>query len=482
MDSFWGNFKFYFILFSVVILSGFQSVGFKEKTSKIALKKNVSIEEQIQILKLNSTQIIGTEIVRSLQKSFAKDFNLDNETNLSPNSEPHLSFERWLGDYLQIIKSSRHFHSKELGQIKIEALVSDVNSLMKIKNLYGEQIRNQTSVRQKFLQLAIGMNAKLEAIEMINIGQSKDQISSLRSYLVTQATLPSAKKSVQSDDSEQFNNDLDRRAHGICFEDVWWNIQALRGSKYPIDLVANTLQLMQQMKFNKGLGAGPASSAASVNSASQWSLAKASLAYISIYLRTGTLLHKESEARIFVAVINDAMAEFSNLKINYAVENLRVQRYKWLMKSGETLEAQFVRSQIAWDQVKAKFNRIKTASSIREYTYFIFTFLVYILGYIFVATPIEVIVILVAIAILAKQGRVFFQVPEQKFNWKKPRSYHLLGVETFRIAWRMFVTSYTGTSVPFYSKVASSLLLFGIGLLFNGARLILESMVSQMAL
>lgn len=98
----------------------------------------------------------------------------------------------------------------------------------------------------------------------------------------------------------------------------------------------------------------------------------------------------------------------------------------------------------------------------------IFKFIQIVIGYIFVAWPLEVILFIVSIAIFSLQAGSVLTREESRRAKNFPR----------RI-WMMFTKAYLGSNVPFFSKVAASLVLFGIGLYFNSAKNFVEALVSN---
>ncbi len=94
-------------------------------------------------------------------------------------------------------------------------------------------------------------------------------------------------------------------------------------------------------------------------------------------------------------------------------------------------------------------------------------FLQILIGYIFVAWPLEMILLVVAISIFTFQSRSVLNEDEARMAKK----FH-------KRIWIMFTKSYLGRDVPFFSKLAASLVLFGIGLYFNSAKNFVETLIS----
>lgn len=100
---------------------------------------------------------------------------------------------------------------------------------------------------------------------------------------------------------------------------------------------------------------------------------------------------------------------------------------------------------------------------------FFFNYVQFVIGFIFVAWPLEFIVIFLSLVVFALQSGAVLTLEEKqsaKAPWKR--------------IWLMFVKSYMGGQVPFFSKLAASLILFGIGLYFNSARNFVESLIANL--
>lgn len=98
----------------------------------------------------------------------------------------------------------------------------------------------------------------------------------------------------------------------------------------------------------------------------------------------------------------------------------------------------------------------------------IFKYVQFCVGYIFIAWPLEVIVILLSLSIFGFQASTVL-TPEEK--QKKSFGKKL---------WLVFQKAYMGSNVPFFTKLAASLILFGVGLYFNSAKNFVETMISNM--
>lgn len=93
----------------------------------------------------------------------------------------------------------------------------------------------------------------------------------------------------------------------------------------------------------------------------------------------------------------------------------------------------------------------------------------FVIGYVLLAWPLEVILLVVAGFIFIVQSSSVLSKEEEKRANK-----------LYKKMWMMFTKSYLGRDVPFFSKLAASLILFGVGLYFNSAKNFVESLISSL--
>ncbi|AZZ35831.1 hypothetical protein CIK05_03120 [Bdellovibrio sp. qaytius] len=98
----------------------------------------------------------------------------------------------------------------------------------------------------------------------------------------------------------------------------------------------------------------------------------------------------------------------------------------------------------------------------------ILKYIQFCVGYIFIAWPLEVILVVVSILIFGFQAS--HVLTEQE---KRKKS---IGKKM----WLVFQKAYLGSNVPFFTKLAASLILFGVGLYFNSAKNFVETMMTNM--
>lgn len=168
--------------------------------------------------------------------------------------------------------------------------------------------------------------------------------------------------------------------------------------------------------------------------------------------------------------INKASSEQLNLLYDYASlvtseiqqkQNLQKQYLKQLALIGDQDKIKDVKREIAsnmlWQETKQVFFKPWT----------ILKYIQFVVGYIFVAWPLEIILIGIALVIFSWQSSQVLTREEKRQKSK------------FKKMWLIFTKAYLGSNVPFFTKLAASLILFGIGLYFNSAKNVVESLVTS---
>ena len=144
------------------------------------------------------------------------------------------------------------------------------------------------------------------------------------------------------------------------------------------------------------------------------------------------------------------------------VQGVQKNYLKQMQLIGDTEKVKFVKKEIATNVL------VEQSKHFLQHPLEIFKFVQVVIGYIFIAWPLEVILLVVSIGIFALQAGSVLTREESRRAKTFPR----------RI-WMMFTKAYMGSNVPFFSKVAASLVLFGIGLYFNSAKNFVESLISN---
>lgn len=145
-----------------------------------------------------------------------------------------------------------------------------------------------------------------------------------------------------------------------------------------------------------------------------------------------------------------------------ATQSIQKIYLKQLQMIGDQEKIKEVKRQLAssflWQETQ---NVIAHPTDILKYIQFC-------VGYIFIAWPLEVIVILGSLIIFAFQASTVLTEEEKR---KKSIGRRL---------WLVFQKAYLGSNVPFFTKLAASLILFGVGLYFNSAKNFVETMMTNM--
>lgn len=136
---------------------------------------------------------------------------------------------------------------------------------------------------------------------------------------------------------------------------------------------------------------------------------------------------------------------------------------KQLQLIGDTEKVKIIKKEIATNLL------FESSRNFIRHPLEIFKFIQIIIGYIFVAWPLEMILFFVSISIFAFQSSSVLTREESR----KAKTFH-------KRIWMMFTKAYLGSNVPFFSKLAASLILFGIGLYFNSAKNFVESLISNL--
>lgn len=144
------------------------------------------------------------------------------------------------------------------------------------------------------------------------------------------------------------------------------------------------------------------------------------------------------------------------------VQAVQKNYLKQLQIIGDTEKVKLIKKEIATNVL------VEEGKRFIHHPLEIFKFIQIVIGYIFVAWPLEVILFIVSITIFSVQAGSVLTREESRRAKTFPRR-----------MWMMFTKAYLGSNVPFFSKVAASLILFGVGLYFNSAKNFVESLISN---
>ena len=279
------------------------------------------------------------------------------------------------------------------------------------------QGRKNTETRRDLQMNFIGLSQAIQKSNEINLQINSEQYNKLHDILVSQAT------------GLFYASYREKRK-----TDFFWTSYFLHQLNYPMDLVYLHLQSTQQWPiYSSQLARFALRNAIEINAAS-------GVQVDFLYNKARTTLTDDREIR-----------------------NLQKSYLKQLNRLGDSEKIKDIKREMAKHLLY-----VETVNLMNN-PLFIFNYIQFLIGYVFVAWPLEFIVILVSLLVFAFQSGGVLTDEEKQFAktpWKK--------------IWLMFVKSYMGSQVPFFSKLAASLILFGIGLYFNSARNFVESLVANL--
>lgn len=440
---------------------------------------NADLGKDLKRFDLEKYERAGHSVSRFLRLRFVSLQDESDETTLADRLEQSYS-EQLRPGALENLSSKSMDHSAD-------QFLGDIQKSLELKRRYSVEFRTKPAQRLRLENVFSGLLHVLEIRIHGELGSSLNELVRLRRFLLTQATFVS------------------KGGTKLTVDDLWWDWMWLRGHEEPSDLVEFHLAKIRAISKTAGV---------------RWQERLRKYA-LSVSLRTlrresEPLLEKEKPAVISLRLVNEATRLAS---VDTAVEipkELKLYRYKYLQATGQTYEASEIKKDIAKDVFLAKGKQLfmapaeswartdigfvgKVVASAAEVVHSILTFITYGAGFLFVATPIELLLILAAWLILSRQAKTHFKIESRNFRtrwvdhrlmtrdgWRRIPAFVKDGAAFLRdetgMAWRMFVASYTTAQVPFYSKVAASLLLFGVGLYFNSARSLVEAVVTQMTM
>lgn len=363
----------------------------------------------------------------------------------------------------------------------------EVRHAVELRRGMNAAYRQDPALRLRMENVLVGALHVIDTELRSELNVDTDELWKLRRYLLSQGTF--------------ISNDASSK---LTMNDLWWDWMWVRGYSYPADLVELHLQKVERIA--KGLGP---------KKRAELNKYVVSMTIFALKKATPVVLDREKIAAVDLRLVQHALEKVGTTD-TAAEKILKLHLYRLLQLNGETYEASQLKKEIAMDLFLSKGKTIilspaepwkrqdlsffsKVSTSIERLFRGVFSAITYGIGFIFIATPIELILILTALTILSKQGQSFYSerihgIPAlarlhriyRRDGWRRLptflRSIAQNLVHEGKLAWRMFVASYTSASVPFYSKVATSLLIFGVGLYFNSARNLVEAVVNQVTM
>ena len=280
------------------------------------------------------------------------------------------------------------------------------------------QGKKHTALRRELQFNFIGLSHAIQKSNEINLQINADQYKKLHDILISQATglfYASYREKQKTD--------------------FFWTSYFLHQLNYPMDLVYLHLQYSKQ-----------------------WPIYTSQLANLA--LTNAIEINNVTGAQVDF-LYGKARVKLQNDK---EIRGLQKNYLKQLNRLGDSEKIKAVKREMATQLLYFETRSLISNPSL------ILDYLQFVIGYIFVAWPLEFIVILMSVLVFAFQSGAVLTLEEKRLTKKNPA----------KKIWMMFEKSYMGTQVPFFSKLAASLILFGIGLYFNSARNFVESLVANM--
>lgn len=297
--------------------------------------------------------------------------------------------------------------------------------LTELKDNYSRLSQND-DVRNQLQLTGYGLSLAIKKANDLNLNINSDQFSKLYDLLLSQST-PLFYSSENT----------------LNMKDIFWKSFFLSQLNYPIDLVSEHFAHLDEvlMHFPPDI---------------LFEMYKSQLAKYA-------LTHSVSIKKITLEDLNKVFA-YAQTQAYSSEEYAQMQKsyYKNLLIVGDSATLRTYKKKLASNilnlEGKNLFNNFNYGNIVK--------YIQILIGYIFVAWPLEWILILTALFIFFVQSKTVLVDEEQKKE------------NLVKKLWIMFTRSYLGANVPFFSKLAASFVLFGIGLYFNSARSFLESLLN----
>lgn len=436
------------------------------------------VNKDIKSLNLREYEKAGEQVSAFLRKTLVKMSDTVPDTSLTEKFE-HAYLEKLRPGTLERLSLKQ----RPLGA---ESFIADVHRVLELRQRNQLAFRTDYKVRRRIQNVFVGALHALDIEIRTELDSSIDDLMRVRRFLLSQGTFVA-------------------NSGRLTTDDIWWDWLWLRGHGYASDLTELHLQKMNVISRQVG--------AAWKERLRHHGL---STALYALRRNTQPVLVEEKASVVSLRLTNLALDLAGASAPTPVIKELKLYLYRGLQANGQTYEASQVKKEIAMDLFLAKGWQIvkspaepwsrkdlgffsKFIASLGQLFRSVATFITYGAGFLFVATPIELILVILAVTTLALQAHRYFDVQKRGLRslwrdhrllsengWRRIPSFLMDGQKIVRdelaLAWRMFVASYTMTGVPFFSKLAASLLLFGIGLYFNSARSLVEAVVAQMTM
>lgn len=282
-------------------------------------------------------------------------------------------------------------------------------------------------LRSKMQMNFYGLSQAIKKANQMNLTIQSEQFDKLHDILISQST------------NLFYSSYKERRK-----VDLFWCAYFLHELNYPMDLTAKHIAALE-------------GSISKLNQPEKYKIYGAKLAKLSLHF--GQLLAKPNQEQIDILykwaqydTLSDA--EFQTIQRSYL---------KQLQLVGDSERIKDFKKELATSLL------YQESKNLFRHPLNIFKYIQFLIGYIFVAWPLEVILIFGSLLIFGFQASTVLNA-EEKTKAKR----------LDKKLWIMFTKSYLGANVPFFSKLAASLILFGVGLYFNSAKNFVESLISNL--
>lgn len=272
-----------------------------------------------------------------------------------------------------------------------------------------------------------GLSQAIKKANQMNLTIQSDQFDKLHDILMSQST------------NLFYASYKERRK-----VDLFWCAYFLHELNYPMDLTAKHIVALEN-------------SIVKLNQPEKYKLYGAKLAKLS--LSFGQQLSKPTQEQIDILykwAQNDQLSE-TDLQV------IQKSYLKQLQVIGDSEKIKDFKKELATSLL------YRESKNLFHHPLNFFKYIQFLIGYIFVAWPLEVILILGSLLIFAFQASTVLTMEEKRKAKRLDKK-----------LWMMFTKSYLGANVPFFSKLAASLILFGVGLYFNSAKNFVESLISNL--
>ena len=281
--------------------------------------------------------------------------------------------------------------------------------------------------RSKMQMNFYGLSQAIKKANQMNLTIQSDQFDKLHDILVGQST------------SLFYASYKEHRK-----VDLFWIAYFLSELNYPMDLTAKHLAVLEK-------------SISKMNEPEKYKIYGAHLAKLSLGM--SQQLARPSQEQIDTLY---RWALFSNLS-GSELQALQKSYLKQISIIGDSEKIKDFKKELATGLL------VQESKNLIRHPLSFFKYLQFLIGYIFVAWPLELILIFGSLSIFAFQASTVLSL-EEKIKAKR----------IHKKLWMMFTKSYLGANVPFFSKLAASLILFGVDLYFNSAKNFVESLISSM--